>query len=61
MHEAYQDTVEVPGTSSTDPTAVAENPTAVAVAIMEPPILPTDLPTGAFDLAYFQGFQLIDP
>ena len=71
MHEAYQDTVEVPGTSSADPTAVAEvpgtsstdppavaeNPTAVAVAVMEPLIFPIGVPTAAFDLAYFQGFQ----
>ena len=57
MREAYQDNVEVPGTSSTNPTAVAENPTAVAVAVMEPPILAMDIPIGAFDLAYFQRFR----
>ena len=71
MREAYQDTVEVPGTSSADPTAVAEvpgtsstdppavaeNPTAVAVAVMEPLIVPIGVPTAAFDLAYFQAFQ----
>ena len=53
MREAYQDNVEVPGTSSTNPTAVAETPTEV----MEPPILEMERPIGAFDLAYFQQFR----
>ena len=54
LRVAYlEDNVEVAGTSSTNPTAVAETP----IEIMVHPVLEVERSKVRFDLAYFQHFQ----